>query len=257
MPALPEAVGRGEVLFVPIAVLALWQLLSMVMSDFYVASPAAAFDALVGGASEGWLSSDLGTTASALVIAFALAVAIGLTIGVVLGLSPFLYAVFEPIIVSLWAVPKVALYPIFLLLFGFGTESSAWFAMTFGVFPIIAFAMNGTRNVPPVLLKVSRSMGLGAVRTFRSVLLPAALPSILAGLRIGFGITFLGVVLAEMFAGTSGLGYVLIQNVRLHDMPSVYGLTALLTCTALAINFVLLYVERRLTRGRPSAELGF
>jgi NitT/TauT family transport system permease protein len=77
------------------------------------------------------------------------------------------------------------------------------------------------------------------------------LPSLIAGLRIGFGVTFLGVVLSQMFAAKSGLGYVLVQSVSLHDMPQLYGLVVLLTLFAFAVNGAFLIWERFLTRHRP------
>ena len=108
----------------------------------------------------GWLGANAGVTLAALVYGYLLAVGFGVVIGFLLGLSRFAYAVFEPIVIALYALPKVALYPIFLFAFGLGISSQAWFAMFFGVFPIIIFTMNGTQNVGEVLLKVGRSLRL-------------------------------------------------------------------------------------------------
>jgi NitT/TauT family transport system permease protein len=78
-----------------------------------------------------------------------------------------------------------------------------------------------------------------------------------AGLRIGFGVTFLGVVLSQMFAARSGLGYVLVQSVSLHDMPRLYGLVLLLTLFAFIVNGAFLLWERRLTRNHPAEKGAF
>jgi NitT/TauT family transport system permease protein len=251
-----DPVRIAQLLF-PLGLLALWQLLAMVLGDFFVASPLASLNALLEGVGDGWLGADAGVTLVALVYGYLLAVVLGVVIGFLLGLSRFAYAVFEPIVVALYALPKVALYPIFLFAFGLGIASQAWFAMFFGVFPIIIFTMSGTRNVSEVMLKVGRSLRLSRLQLFRTIVFPAILPSLVAGLRIGFGVTFLGVVLSQMFAARNGLGYVLVQSVSLHDMPRLYGLVLLLTLFAFAVNGAFLLWERRLTRNHPSEKGAF
>ncbi len=249
-PVWQDPVRIAQLLF-PLALLALWQILSLLLGDFFVASPLASLNALLEGVGDGWLGADAGVTLVALAYGYLLAVVLGVVIGFLLGLSRFAYAVFEPIVVALYALPKVALYPIFLFAFGLGISSQAWFAMFFGVFPIIIFTMSGTRNVSEVLLKVGRSLRLSRLQLFRTIVFPAILPSLVAGLRIGFGVTFLGVVLSQMFAARSGLGYVLVQSVSLHDMPRLYGLVLLLTLFAFIVNGAFLLWERRLTRNHP------
>jgi NitT/TauT family transport system permease protein len=247
--AWQDPVRIAQLLF-PLALLALWQVLAVVLGDFFVASPLASLNALLEGVGDGWLGADAGVTLVALAYGYLLAV-------VLLGLSRFAYAVFEPIVVALYALPKVALYPIFLFAFGLGIAAQAWFAMFFGVFPIIIFTMSGTRNVSEVMLKVGRSLRLSRLQLFRTIVFPAIRPSMVAGLRIGFGVTFLGVVLSQMFAARSGLGYVLVQSVSLHDMPRLYGLVLLLTVFAFVVNGAFLLWERRLTRNRPSEKGAF
>ena len=254
--AWQDPVRIAQLLF-PLALLALWQVLAVVLGDFFVASPLASLNALLEGVGDGWLGADAGVTLVALAYGYLLAVVFGVVIGFLLGLSRFAYAVFEPIVVALYALPKVALYPIFLFAFGLGIASQAWFAMFFGVFPIIIFTMSGTRNVSEVMLKVGRSLRLSRLQLFRTIVFPAILPSLVAGLRIGFGVTFLGVVLSQMFAARNGLGYVLVQSVSLHDMPRLYGLVLLLTLFAFAVNGAFLLWERRLTRNHPSEKGAF
>jgi NitT/TauT family transport system permease protein len=249
--AWQDPVRIAQLLF-PLALLALWQVLAVVLGDFFVASPLASLSALLEGVGDGWLGADAGVTLVALAYGYLLAVVLGVVIGFLLGLSRFASAVFEPIVVALYALPKVALYPIFLFVFGLGIASQAWFAMFFGVFPIIIFTMSGTRNVSEVMFKVGRSLRLSRLQLFRTIVFPAILPSLVAGLRIGFGVTFLGVVLSQMFAARSGLGYVLVQSVSLHDMPRLYGLVLLLTLFAFVVNGAFLLWERRLMRNRPS-----
>jgi len=246
-----EPVRIAQLLF-PLALLVAWQIMAAALGEFFVASPLAALRALIEGIVAGWFGANARVTLAALAYAYLLAVAIGVIIGFLLGLSRFAYAVFEPIVISLYALPKVALYPLFLFAFGLTVSAQAWFAMFFGVFPIIVFTMNGTRNVSRVFLKVGRSLRLSRTQLFRKIVFPAILPSMVAGLRLGFGVTFLGVILSQMFAAKSGLGFVLVQSVELHDMPRMYGLIALLTLFAFSVNGLFLLWERHLTRNRPA-----
>lgn len=244
-------------IFFPFTLVVLWQIAAMAMGPFFVASPAATFRALAEGARSGWLGENLRVTMTGLLYGYALAVGAGLLVGFLVGISRFAHEVFEPIIIALYAVPKVTLFPIFLFLFGLGVTSKAWFAMFFGVFPIIIFTMNGTRSVRRVYLKVARSLRLSKLQLFRSVVFPAILPSLVAGLRLGFGVTFLGVVLGEMFASRHGLGFVLVQSVSLHDMPRMYGLVLLLTLIAFVVNGAFLLWETLLTHRRPVQAVAF
>lgn len=241
----------------PLALLLLWQVLAVILGDFFVASPLASIRALVEGVGAGWLGVNGVITLTALVYGYLLAVVFGIVTGFMLGISRFAYAVFEPIVIGLYALPKVALYPLFLFAFGFTVSAQAWFAMFFGVFPIIVFTMTGTRNVSEVFFKVGRSLRLSRLQLFHAIVFPAILPSMVAGLRLGFGVTFLGVVLAQMFAANSGLGFVLIQSLALHDMPQLYGLILLLTLFAFLVNGVFLLWKRFLTRNRPVQATAF
>lgn len=246
----PDMIKIAQFLF-PFALIALWQLLALALGDFFVASPLSALRSLLDGIGEGWLGEHGGVTVAALGYAYLLSAGLGVVIGFLLGLSRFAHDVFEPIVVALYALPKVALYPLFLFAFGLTISAQAWFAMFFGVFPIIIFTMNGTQNVSEVLLKVGRSLRLSKSQLFRKIVFPAILPSLAAGLRIGFGVTFLGVVISQMFAAKSGLGFLLVQSVDNHDMPRMYALVTLLTLFAFIVNGAFLLWERRLTRGLP------
>jgi NitT/TauT family transport system permease protein len=174
----------------------------------------------------------------------------GLWIGVTLGLTRFWGQVFEPITLSVYSIPKVTLFPIFLTVFGFGLYSKVAFGMFHGIFPIIIIAMNATRDVSDVHLKVARSLRMSRLNTFRHVIFPSIFPSLLTGLRLGFSLTLLGVVLGEMFASRAGFGYELVEAITLHDMPRMYGIVAVLVIIAFAVNALLLAAEQRVRAPR-------
>ena len=124
-------------------------------------------------------------------------------------------AVGEPILVALYSLPKITLYPVVLLIFGLGISGKVTFGAMHGMLPVALLTMNAIRNIPPVYLKSARTMHLSTWQTICTVLFPATLPEIVSGLRIGFTLTLLGVLLAEMFASKRGLGFLIINAMSL------------------------------------------
>jgi NitT/TauT family transport system permease protein len=233
----------------PLMLVVVWQVVGMAAGDFYVATPVQAADAIGDGISGGWFFESLGATLAATAAGFAIAAVGGLWIGVTLGMLRFWGKVFEPILLSVYTMPKVTLFPVFLVAFGFGLSSKVAFGAFHGIFPIAIFTMNAVRAVNPVHLKVARSLDLSRLATFRQVVLPSIQASVLTGLRMGFGLTLLGVVLGEMFASRSGFGYELVQAITLHDMPRMYGIIAVLVVIAFSVNALFLrWAEARRVR---------
>ena len=232
----------------PLLLIAVWQVVGMLAGDFYVATPVQAVDALADGISSGWFFESLAATLTATAIGFAIAAVAGLWIGVTLGLVRFWGSVFEPITLSVYSIPKVTLFPLFLTAFGFGLYSKITFGMFHGIFPIIIIAMNATRGVSPVHLKVAKSLRLSRMTTFRQVIFPSIFPALLTGLRLGFSLTLLGVILGEMFASRAGFGYELVEAITLHDMPRMYGIVATLVVIAFVVNALFLRWEHAAAR---------
>jgi NitT/TauT family transport system permease protein len=106
--------------------------------------------------------------------------------------------------------------------------------------------MNAVRNVRPVLVKTGKVMQLSQVDMVRSVLFPAALPEIFTGLRVGFSLTLIGTLLGEMFASQSGLGFLLMNAIGLHNIDLIMAITLLLVIFAATVSGILLFYDRKL-----------
>lgn len=247
----PAAVVAMRWLAVPLCLLAAWQVAAWTLGSFTVASPAATISELSRMVGSGSLAVHLEETLTALLYGFSMAAVGGIVGGFLIGRSDFAYRVFEPIVLTLYAMPKIALFPIFLFLFGLTISAKAWLALSLGIFPILIFTMDGTRSVGPVLTQVGRTLRLSPVRMFTKIILPASLPSVVAGLRMGISVTFLGVILGGMFASQRGLGFILIESVTLHNMPRLYALILLLVVIALILNGLFLVMQRWASRGQP------
>jgi NitT/TauT family transport system permease protein len=228
-----------------------WQLLYWSVGEVALRSPleTVRFTTKLVGTEAFW--GHLTETAQAFGVALMLAVAIGLSIGFLLGLNRFASEVLEPLLVAVYSIPKITLYPILLLMFGLGIAAKIAFGTIHGVIPIALFTIMAVRNVRPVFIKTGRVMGLGSFETITKILLPAALPEIFAGLRIGFSLTLIGTLLGEMFASQRGIGYLLMNAIGLHNIDLIMALTFLLTLFAGTASGLLLFVNRRLEeRGR-------
>jgi NitT/TauT family transport system permease protein len=225
---------------------AAWQALYWTVGDVALRSPVqtlAATARLVGAATF-W--PHLAETGKAFALALAIAVAAGLLIGFTLGFGRLAGEIFEPVLVAVYAIPKIALYPILLLAFGLGMPAKVAFGAIHGVIPIALFTLNAVRNIKPVLLKTARVLRLGPYDLVTGVLLPAALPEIFAGLRIGFALTLIGTLLGEMFASQRGLGFLLMNAIGLHNVDLIMAVTFLVVAFAAVVSATLLAIDRRL-----------
>jgi NitT/TauT family transport system permease protein len=180
--------------------------------------------------------------------ALILSYALGLAIGIWMGIHRLSGAVGEPILISIYTLPKITLYPVVLLIFGLSQSGRVTFGAMHGVLPVALLTMNAIRNIPRVYLKTARTLRLSTWQTIATVLVPATLPEIVAGLRIGFTLTLLGVLLAEMFASKYGLGSLIINAMQLLQTKEMVSVTIVLFAFAALANAALLWMEHKLHR---------
>jgi len=192
-------------------------------------------------------------TGQAFAVALGIAISCGILIGFTLGLYRFAGDVGEPVLVALYSIPKITLYPIVLLAFGIGMPAKIAFGAIHGIVPIAIFALGAVRNLNPVYVKAARVMRLTPRQIAVRVLAPAAIPEIFTGIRIGFSLTLIGTLLGEMFASQRGLGYLLIQAIGLHNVRVIMALTLLLVVIAVTASALLLAVDRRIRRNMLGA----
>jgi NitT/TauT family transport system permease protein len=231
-----------------VAVLVAWELFYRRVGDAGLASPLATFAQAGKLLADGGFWHNAQATGYAFALAVVLSLAGGLAIGLVLGLSRFAGDVADPMLNALSALPKITLYPVILLFFGLGMPAKVAFGTIHGIFPVIILTMNGVRNISPVIRKAARSMRLTPWQTVRTVMLPAALPEIFSGLRIGIALALLGTLIGELFASDRGIGFLLMQSVEHQDVPTIMALTVLLFAVAVLGGIGLLRIDRALHR---------
>ena len=181
--------------------------------------------------------------------ALALAYAIGLGLGIWLGAQAVAGAVGEPILVAISTMPKITLYPVVLLIFGLGIGGKITFGALHGILPVALMTMAAIRNIPPVYLKSAKTLHLPRWRTVLFVLMPACMPEVVSGLRIGFTTTMVGVVLSEMFASKRGMGFLIMNAMNLIQPQEMLSVAIVLFVFAAGANALLLWAERAVRHG--------
>jgi len=207
---MPSAVARFALRWysVPL-VLALWEalartgLISRRLMPSLVEIATAFWAALLSGDLLFHASISLGRAATG----YALAIVFGVLLGVMMARSRLFDALFEPIFSFGYPVPKIALYPIFIFVFGFGSLSKVMLIFLECLYPITVNAYYGMRQVDRAHVWAARNMGASEQQIFWRVLLPGAAPSVFAGLRIALPIALIVVIITEMIGESRGLGY--------------------------------------------------
>lgn len=235
-------------LLLVIVLLVAWQLTHLAAGEMALASPWDTFIQTYELLQSSRTLEHVATTAQTFALAAVISIVGGVLIGLTIGSNQLLTEAGEPILISLYTVPKVAFLPIILLVFGIGLISQVVFAFIHGIIPVSIFTITAIRNVRPVFIKTSRTMGLNTWQYWRHIVVPSAIPEIFTGIRIGISLTFIGTILAEMFGSKSGLGHRLIQAIGINDGALILSLTLVIIITALIFSWIMLAIDNRLHR---------
>lgn len=225
-------------------IVALWELMHLALGAATLPSPLSTLQELQLMVSDPDFPKNLEATGMAFAMALLIASLGGLGLGVILGARHLAGEVAEPILAALYSLPKITLYPVILLTFGLGMSAKVAFGAMHGIIPIIIMTMTAVRNIRPVYVRSARAMRLSAWQSVVHVLIPATIPEVMAGLRMGFALTLLGTLIGEMFASNSGIGFLLIQAMGLDQIRKIMALALLLFVFATLVNLALLAFEK-------------
>ncbi|GAB5097256.1 ABC transporter permease [Caballeronia sp. GACF4] len=186
-------------------------------------------------------------TSLAFASAFAISAVAGVFLGLLLGVRRLAGEVMEPLMMGFYSIPKVTLYPVVLLACGLGLWAKIVFGVIHGIVPITLFTMNAVKNMPPIYARAARTYRMNPMDFARHVLLPACVPEVVAGLRIGFSLTLLGTLIGEMFASQSGIGRMLMIAMNRNETSTIMALALMLFVFATLVNLMFLKWQRHLT----------
>ena len=191
---------------------------------------------------------DLQVTLTELAVAFAISCTSGVTLGYLISRSPYLIRVFEPLLAGIYSVPIILFLPLYVLFFGLGPGSKIALGTTISFFPIVLNTIAGFGYVDRIFITAARSMGASDYQMFRYVLLPAALPVILTGLRIGFTVALLSILGSETIASLAGLGHRIVHLAEAMETARMFAYIAFAVVIAATLNTVVTTLETRAKR---------
>ena len=231
----------------PLALLALWELcarLNWIEVRFFPAPSTIALTAWQMASSLAfWL--DVGISLERMAIGFVMGAVPGLMVGLAMGLFAPARAIFQPIIAAIYPLPKIALLPLILLIFGLG-EMSKYVIVAMGVFFLMAInTMAGVLNVPSIYFDVARNLKASRWKIYVSVALPGALPGIFTGLRICVGTALLLLVAAEFVGANEGIGYRIWWSWSVFWVKNMYVGFAVIALIGFSLTYLVDALERR------------
>ena len=188
---------------------------------------------------------DLRVTLTELAVAFAISCTAGITLGFFISRSPYLIKVFEPLLAGFYSVPVILFLPLYVLFFGLGPGSKIALGTTISFFPIVLNTIAGFGYVDKIFITAARSMGASDFQMFRYVLLPAAFPVILTGLRMGFTVALLSILGSETIASLAGLGHRIVHLAEAMETARMFAYIAFVVVIAAFLNTAVSTLERR------------
>ncbi len=198
----------------------------------------------------GTLIAQLGPSLERIAAGYFAAVIVGVALGLLMGYYRVAYNLLEPLTELLRPIPSPAYIPLAIIFLGLGDEMKIFVVFFACIFPVLLNTYSGVSAIDPVQLNTGRTFRLTRAQTVRKIVLPAALPSILTGMRISVGLALIVVVIAEMVASNNGIGAFILNSQRFFNIPEMYAGIFTLALLGYALNTIFLRVEARLLRYR-------
>jgi len=193
---------------------------------------------------------DLRVTLYELLFAFLLAATTGSAVGYLVSRSRYAIQVFDPLFAGIYSIPAILLFPLYVLFFGLGPASKIAMGTTIAFFPVVLNTIAGLNSVDRVYVAAARSMGASSRQMFSSVMLPAAFPVVLTGLRMGLILAFLSILGAETIASLAGLGHRIVELGENMDTAKMFAYIGLVLLISFLLNAAVSFAE---ARGQRSA----
>lgn len=242
----------------PLCLIAIWEAAAWVgfIDTRFFPAPSAVFVSLIEVIRDGELFQHVGVSLVRIVVGFLFGAIPGIVIGLAMGLSPLVRAILQPLVQATFPIPKVAILPLLILIFGLGEMSKYAIIAISVIYLVLINTYEGVRDISPIYLDVGHNFGASRWLQFRDIALPGALPQIMTGLRLGMGVALLVIVAAEFVGAKAGIGFMIWNSWQIFAVEKMYvGLlmTALLGFAAawLSTRMERWFIPWRVTRAYP------
>lgn len=240
-PTFASRTERLGPLLIVAGTLLLWELLGRagVVGSIFFPQPSAIAGALVGLIRSGEIAVHVGVTMGRTLAGFGIGAGAGLLLGFAMGAWPRVHAQLDPLVALVHPMPKIAMLPLILIVFGIDEASKVALGALGAFFPMLINTVAAVRHISPTYFEVARSYGAGPVRTFTRVMLPGSLPLVLTGARLSINVALMLVIAGELLVAQRGLGQMLWFSWQTMRIADVYAWLVVTGCLGVVLNWLI------------------
>jgi ABC-type nitrate/sulfonate/bicarbonate transport system permease component len=228
----------------------IWEYYGRRMDPIFMAPPSAIFEAAVQLIQSGALKKAMVQTLWPFSVGMALTVVVGIALGIVMAQWRTLEYVLDPFINALYAIPRIALIPLIILWAGLEFVGKVSILVSVAIFPITVNTFSGIRDVRGAMLEIGRAYGATEWQIFWKIVLPAAIPFIMAGIRLAVGLAIIGIIVAEFFTAISGLGGMIVEYANVFATAKLFVPIIVIALIGVVLTEFVMWLERRMSRWR-------
>jgi ABC-type nitrate/sulfonate/bicarbonate transport system permease component len=228
----------------------IWEYYGRRMDPIFMAPPSAILEAAVQLIQSGALKKALVQTLWPFSVGMALTVVVGIALGIVMAQWRTLEYVLDPFINALYAIPRIALIPLIILWAGLEFVGKVSILVSVAIFPITVNTYSGIRDVRGAMLEIGRAYGATEWQIFWKIVLPAAIPFIMAGIRLAVGLAIIGIIVAEFFTAISGLGGMIVEYANVFATAKLFVPIIVIALVGVVLTEFVMWLERRMSRWR-------
>jgi NitT/TauT family transport system permease protein len=238
--------------------LILWQVLPTLglVNQIFIPTPTTILVEMWSLILDGTLQADLIISLYRAIMGFIIALLVGLSLGFLLGgfFKKFEKAL-NPLIQVLSQANPFTLFPVFIIFLGIGELSKILIIYWVSQWSIMTNTITGINNVDPIFIKLGKAIGLGKIDIFRKIIVPASLPTVFAGIRMGAVFSFFMLIGAEMMGTTSGLGYMIMQAQNVMQIPRMWVGIVVVALLGIIANYLIIWIEKQLVKGKEKIQI--
>jgi len=230
----------------------IWEYFGRKANPVFMAPPSAIFEAAIELARSGELWTAILQSLVPFSAGLAITIVGGIIVGVAMAQWPVVEYMLDPFVNAFYAIPRIALVPLIILWVGLEFWGKVTILVSVAIFPVIVNTYTGIKDVRGSLLEVGRAYGASATQIFFKITLPAAVPFIMAGIRLSVGLAIIGIVVGEFFTSISGLGGMIVEFANNFATAKLFVPVIVIAIVGVILTEVVLFLERRLSRWRLS-----
>jgi ABC-type nitrate/sulfonate/bicarbonate transport system permease component len=231
---------------------AAWEYWGRRMNPVFMVPPSAVFAAAMDLIHDGSLLLAIKQSLLPFLVGLAITIVGGIAIGVVMAQWPLVEYILDPFVDALYAIPRIALVPLIILWVGLEFGGKVTILVSVAIFPVIVNTYAGIKDVRGSMLEIGRAYGATPTQIFFKIVLPAAVPFIMAGIRLSVGLAIIGIVVGEFFTAISGLGGMIVEYANNFATAKLFVPVIVIAVVGVVLTQFVVFLERRLSRWRIS-----